>query len=79
MIFFLLMMFLVMLFVLLFLIGIGFRLTGALLAAVFWTVVQIPLGLVAMTIGLALCCTIMLLPIGIGCMKAGVRLIVPGI
>lgn len=77
--FFLVMMFLVMLFVLLFLIGIGFRLTGALLAAVFWTVVEIPLGIAVMAIGLVLCCTIILLPIGIGCMKAGVRLIVPGI
>lgn len=79
MIFFLLLMFFVMLFVLMFLVGIGFRLTGALLAAVFWTVIEIPIGLVAMIIGLALCCTIILLPLGLGCMKAGVRLIVPGI
>lgn len=79
MIFFLLLMIFVMLFVLMFLVGIGFRLTGALLAAVFWTVIEIPLGIVAMAIGLALCCTIILLPIGIGCMKAGFRLIVPGI
>ena len=79
MIFFLLLIIFVMLFVLMFLVGIGFRLTGALLATVFWTVIEIPLGLVAMIIGLALCCTIILLPLGIGCMKAGVRLIVPGI
>lgn len=79
MIFFLLLMLFVMLFVLMFLVGIGFRLTGALLAAVFWTVIEIPLGLVAMAIGFALCCTIILLPLGLGCMKAGVRLIVPGI
>lgn len=79
MIFFLLLMIFVMLFVLMFLVGIGFRLTGALLAAVFWTVIEIPLGIVAMVIGLALCCTIILLPLGLGCMKAGVRLIVPGI
>lgn len=79
MIFFLLLIFFVMLFVLMFLVGIGFRLTGALLAAVFWTVIEIPLGIAAMVIGLALCCTIILLPLGLGCMKAGVRLIVPGI
>ena len=79
MIFFLLLMIFVMLFVLMFLLGIGFRLTGALLAAVFWSVIEIPLGLVAMLIGFVLCCTIILLPIGIGCMKTGVRLIVPGI
>lgn len=79
MIFFLVLMILVMLFVVMFLLGIGFRLTGALIAAVFWTVIEIPLGIAAMAIGLALCCTIILLPIGIGCMKAGVRLIVPGI
>ena len=77
--FFLLLMFFVMFFVLMFLVGIGFRLTGALLAAVFWTVIEIPLGIAAMIIGLAFCCTIILLPLGLGCMKAGVRLIVPGI
>ena len=79
MIFFLLLMIFVMLFVLMFLVGIGFRLTGALLAAVFWTVIEIPLGLITKVIGFALCCTIILLPLGLGCMKAGVRLIVPGI
>ena len=79
MIFFLVLMILVMLFVVMFLLGIGFRLTGALIAAVFWTVIEIPLGIAAMAIGWALGGTIILLPIGIGCMKAGVRLIVPGI
>ena len=69
----------VMLLLVMFLVGIGFKLTGALIGAVFWSLVEIPLGIVAMAIGLALCCTIILLPLGIGCMKAGVRLIVPGI
>lgn len=77
--FFVSMLFLVMLFLVLFLVGIGFKLTGALLAGIFWTVIQIPLGIAAMAIGLVLCCTIILLPIGIGCMKMGFRLVVPGI
>ncbi len=67
------------LFLAIFLVGIGFKLTGALLAAVFWTMVEIPLGIVAMIFGLVLCGTIILLPIGIGCMKLGFRMVVPGI
>lgn len=75
----LLVLFLVVLCSVLFLLGIGFKLTGALLAAVFWSVVQIPIGIAIMAMGLAFCCTIILLPVGIGCMKAGFRLIIPGI
>ena len=66
-------------FLLVFLLSIGFRLTGALLTAIFWLVIQIPLAIVAMAIGLALCCTILLIPIGIVCLKAGFKLLVPGI
>lgn len=75
----LIVLFLVMLFLVLFLLSIGFRLTGALLGAVFWSVIEIPLAIVVMAIGLALCCTVILLPLGIGCLKTGARLLVPGI
>ena len=66
-------------FLLMFLLSIGFRLTGALLGAVFWSVIQVPIAITAMAIGLVLCCTIILIPIGIGCMKAGFKLLIPGI
>ena len=70
---------LAVLYLLVFLVGIGFKLTGALLAAVFWTLIEIPLGMVTMVLGVALCCTIILIPIGLFCMKMGFRLLVPGI
>ena len=72
-------MLLAMLFVLVFLLGIGFRLTGALICAVFWSLIEVPLGLAAMLLGIVLCFTIILLPLGIGCMKTGVKLLVPGL
>ena len=70
---------LAVLYLLVFLVGIGFKLTGALLAAVFWTLIEIPLGMVTMVLGVVLCCTIILIPIGLLCMKTGFRLMVPGI
>ena len=71
--------FLFTMFLVVFLLSIGFRLTGALLGAIFWLAIQIPLAIVAMAIGLAFCCTILLIPIGIVCLKAGFKLLIPGI
>lgn len=70
---------LAMLYLLFILVGIGFKLTGALLAAVFWTLIEIPLGMVTMVLGMVLCGTIILIPLGLLCMKTGFRLLVPGI
>ncbi len=71
--------FLLTMFLVMFLLSIGFRLTGALIGAIFWLAIQIPLAIVAMALGLAFCCTILLLPIGILCFKAGFKLLIPGI
>lgn len=71
--------FLLTMFLVMFLLSIGFRLTGALIGAIFWLAIQIPLAIVAMALGLAFCCTILLLPLGILCFKAGFKLLIPGI
>ena len=43
---------------------IGFKCTGALLGMIIWVCVRLPLGLVLICVGLVLCCTIILIPIG---------------
>ncbi len=56
--------------------GIAFRLTGAVLKACLWLVVLFPIGLVLSVFGLALCCTIILIPVGVGLLKMGVKVMV---
>ena len=58
---------------------VGFKLTGALLAACVWLFIQLPIAMIIMALGFVFCCTLLLLPVGIGCMKAGIRILVPGI
>ena len=57
----------------------GFKLTGALLAACVWMFVSIPLGLGAIGIGLLMCLTIVLMPLGMWFFKVGIKLLLPGI
>ena len=57
----------------------GFKLTGALLTACFWLFIEVPLSLIMWGIGLACCCTLILIPVGIWLFKNGFKLLVPGI
>ncbi|MDO4493059.1 MAG: hypothetical protein Q4C53_04130 [Clostridia bacterium] len=59
--------------------SLAFRLTGALIAALLWLFVKIPLALVFWVLGLALCCTLILIPLGLRCLGLGTRLFIPGI
>ena len=59
--------------------GIAFKLTGALLAACIWLFIEIPLAAMIFVFGLICCCTIILIPIGFGLFKAAIRLLIPGI
>ena len=54
-------------------------LTGALLATLFWLFVKLPLGLLLFALGLALCCTLVLCPLGWRLLKRGFRMIIPGL
>lgn len=60
------------------LLGMAFTITGALLTAVLWIAVKIPIGLVLIVLGAIFCCTIILIPLGLGLIKGGVALIIPG-
>ena len=59
------------------LLWIGFRLTGALLAAFLWLIIKVPLTLILWCLGLVLCCTIFLIPIGIRLFGTGLHLLLP--
>ena len=58
--------------------GVAFKITGALLKACLWVLIFLPVGLLLLSLGIAFCCTIILIPVGIGIMKAGMRVIIPG-
>lgn len=62
-----------------FMLWLGFKLTGALLTACIWAFIKLPLGLCAWGLGLILCCTIIMIPVGIWLFKTGFKLIVPGV
>ena len=61
------------------LLGIGFKLTGALLSACIWLFIEIPLAAVIFSIGVFCCCTIILIPAGFGLFKTALKLLIPGI
>lgn len=46
---------------------IGFTITGAILGMIFWVCVKLPLAIFFGSLGLALCLTIFLFPLGKGC------------
>lgn len=59
------------------LLWIGFKLTGAILTACLWLMIGLPVSLVMLTLGGILCCTIILIPLGLLCMRAGMFFLVP--
>ena len=63
--------------ILTFMLWLGFSITGALLIALIWLVIKLPLALLAWTVGIICCCTIILIPVGIWFIKAGGRLFIP--
>ncbi len=58
---------------------IGLKVTGALLAAAVWLFIKVPLAIFFCALGLVLCCTLILIPIGVKCLKLGVKLFLPGV
>lgn len=58
---------------------IGFKLTDTLLALCLWLFIQVPLGVLTWIVGLFLCCTIILIPLGLRLFKTGFKLLVPGV
>lgn len=58
--------------------GIGFIVTGALLAVWFWFFIKLPIAVILWGLGIVCFCTFILIPVGIGCFRAGLRLMIPG-
>lgn len=61
------------------LLWIGFTITGGLLLTGFWLFIKVPLAIILFLVAICLCLTIILLPLGILCFRAGLKLLVPGI
>ncbi len=59
------------------LLWVAFKLTGAILEACFWLLIQVPLALVFWILGIALCCTLLLIPVGKWSFRLGSRIIKP--
>lgn len=59
------------------LLWVGFKITGALLMACLWLFVLLPVALLLFVLGLVCCCTILLIPLGVWLLKAGVSVLVP--
>lgn len=69
--------FLICLVILTFIFGVAFKLTGALLKACLWIFVFLPVGLILVCFGILCCCTIILIPVGIGVFRTGIHVIIP--
>lgn len=65
------------LFILTLLLGLAFKLTGALLKACLWLFVFVPAGLFLACLGIICCCTLILIPVGISLLKTCMRVIIP--
>jgi len=59
------------------LLWIGFKITGALLLAFLWLVIRLPIAIVMFALGVAFCCTILLIPVGLKLIGVGLRLLLP--
>lgn len=59
------------------LLGVGLKIVGVLLGALLWIFVEIPLALIFFILGVVLCMTIILIPIGMVFFKIGAKIIIP--
>ena len=55
--------------ILTFMFWLGFHITGALLSAAIWLFIKLPIALILGCLGLGLCITILLIPLGVKCFK----------
>ena len=55
----------------------GFKLTGALLSALFWIFVLLPCAIVLWMLGIACFCTILLIPVGVKLVACGAKVLFP--
>ena len=60
-----------------FMLYMGFKLTGALLSAIIWIAVLVPVSIVLFALGLACCVSIILIPVGIKLFGAALSVLIP--
>ena len=60
-----------------FLLRLAFKLTGAVLKAVLWVFIFLPIALVLWALAVVCCCTLILIPVGVFLFKAGMELLIP--
>ncbi len=58
--------------------GVGFTITGALLRALLWLCICVPVAVFLVCLGIICCCTIILIPIGIRLFGAAISVLIPG-
>ena len=58
-----------------FLLWIGYHITGAVLSAILWLTIRLPLSVFLFGTGLALCITILFFPVGKRCLRSAWRLL----
>lgn len=56
------------------LLGVGFTITGAIVSALLWLCVQLPVGIICVVIGFVFCVTILFFPVGKFFCKLGVNI-----
>lgn len=55
----------------------AYQITGAILKALIWLVILLPITLVLWALGLACCCTLILIPVGLKLFVAGCKVLLP--
>lgn len=55
----------------------AYKITGAVFKALIWLFFLVPIALVLWVFGLACCCTLILIPVGIKLFIAGCRVLLP--
>ena len=55
----------------------AFQITGAIFKALVWLVILLPITMVLWALGLACCCTLILIPVGLKLFVAGCRVALP--
>lgn len=56
--------------ILIFLLWIGYHLTGALLAALLWLCIKLPCAIIVGCLGIVCCASMLLIPIGLRCFQS---------
>lgn len=57
---------------------VGYKFTGALFTACCWLFIKVPCAILMAMLGLVSCMTILLIPVGRGCFKTTLKLLLPG-